>query len=576
MILRGIVDIPSTELARNTAGLVYDRVIIEGDLYLGKIGDRLVDPFVVVHHIAGALATDSTISLPFYRRLRPGTYSLDLRVADRFGRALARSQHAFVVERGGDPAGEPVGTRQGWHTLTRSLVGMMTTLPAIELRPPDNEPVAGIVSFSAVTTGGPIDSVGFRVDDAAEALDHAPPWYAELTLETTPRPHKISVTAYDEDGNPLAHDRLMVNSAPPSFEVRILEPTARERTDRIKVRVDVPPGEEIANTEIWIGNQKILSRRQATLDAALPEWARYGTHVLRAVAELTNGSSRDTAVVISDAPVETVDVRLVELLVTVEDAQGQVVPDLSKDRFRVLDNGIEQELLRCESVADRPIDVALLMDMSASVGRGLAISSAAARRFFSTVIGPRDRAALLTVNHDIRVRVPFTQDTERLAHATRSLRAHGTTRLHDAVVFSLYGFGGLGSRRALVVLSDGNDVDSDFGFSHVRRTALDSGVLVYPIVIGEEVPRVDLQELANATGGRYFAIRSVRQLEDVYAQIEEELRSQYLLVYRAPSTEGAPGQFRSIDVDVLRESKKGDARKIDSKLRARTVSGYEP
>ena len=277
---------------------------------------------------------------------------------------------------------------------------------------------------------------------------------------------------------------------------------------------------------------------------------------------------------------EAVDIRLVEVWATVLDDRDRPVTHLGLEDFRVLDGGEPQALRRVDMVTDLPIRVALVMDTSTSMRKRLPTAVASARRFFDTVVTAQDAAAFLTFDHRLRLRTPFTADTSRLELGTAGLEAAGGTRLHDALVWSLGYLGGDppttpgtkaespeagrdAERRALIVLSDGRDVGSHTPFQEALEQAVESGVAVYPILlaIGDAGTRSDLVRIARESGGAVFEIDDVGDLDWVYTRIEEELRSQYLLVYPSPGTRR--GTFRRIEVELVKEG-----------MVARTVKGY--
>ena len=119
---------------------------------------------------------------------------------------------------------------------------------------------------------------------------------------------------------------------------------------------------------------------------------------------------------------------------------------------------------------------------------------------------------------------PFTEDAEELRHGALGLRAQGSTRLHDSIVYALSQFAGLGNRRALIVLSDGADVDSDFPFPQVLSAAVEAGVAVYPIsLLGSEEEAETperLRTLAAESGGSAYSVRSIEELDRIYRLIE--------------------------------------------------------
>ncbi len=145
--------------------------------------------------------------------------------------------------------------------------------------------------------------------------------------------------------------------------------------------------------------------------------------------------------------------------------------------------------------------------------------------------------------------------------------AEGETTLYDSLAFSLYYFGGLSGKRALVVLTDGRDSQSRFDQAEVIEFAQRLGVAVYPIGVDagsrDFESESGLRRLASATGGSAFFIRKARELDSVYERIEAELRSQYLLGYQSTST--TPGAFRRVAVEVAAQG-----------LTVHTIPGYYP
>jgi Ca-activated chloride channel family protein len=164
--------------------------------------------------------------------------------------------------------------------------------------------------------------------------------------------------------------------------------------------------------------------------------------------------------------------------------------------------------------------------------------------------------------------VPTTDDVENVEDSLEELVSHGATSLHDAVVTSLYYFRGVRGRRAMVLLSDGDDTTSAMPFRDALEYARRSGVTIYTIGLDvgmlEKGVRGKLTDLSKETGGRTFFISQAAELISVYKEIEEELRSQYLVAYSSDQP-GQEGVFRQVEVKVR-----------GGKLKARTISGYYP
>jgi Ca-activated chloride channel family protein len=162
----------------------------------------------------------------------------------------------------------------------------------------------------------------------------------------------------------------------------------------------------------------------------------------------------------------------------------------------------------------------------------------------------------------------MTNRLEDLAGGLAGLMAERGTSLYDSVVFSLFYFNGIKGQRALLLLSDGKDENSRFTIDQTLDFARRAGVAIYSI--GLDIPRTEfetrkvLRELAEETGGRSFFVKETAELSEVYAAIQKELRSRYLLAYQS-SNASKELKFRTVDVEVA-----------GSGLEAKTMRGYYP
>ncbi|HEV8631821.1 MAG TPA: VWA domain-containing protein, partial [Thermoanaerobaculia bacterium] len=277
---------------------------------------------------------------------------------------------------------------------------------------------------------------------------------------------------------------------------------------------------------------------------------------LRAVAYLTGGDSAEDVVLMGGAGVErgAVDVDLVEVYTAAFDEHGRPVQDLAGTDFEVREDGRPQTMRKFQKVTNLPLQFGMLVDTSASMADSLPEVQQAALGFFRDSLEPADRAAVLTFSEEPRLATPFTGDLERLSAALVGLKAERGTALWDSLVFALHYFQGTPGRRALLVFSDGADRGSKYTFDQALAYAEHSGVSVYAISFGgagtsllEGARR--LGKLTEATGGRAFVLGGVGELAKTYDAIDEDLRSQYLLVYQSDGN--GPG-FRAVDVRVRR------------------------
>jgi len=280
-------------------------------------------------------------------------------------------------------------------------------------------------------------------------------------------------------------------------------------------------------------------------------------------------------VVLINAPdaSDVMDVHFVELYTTVLDRRGRPVEGLTAEDFTVREEGRAQEIRRFELVRDLPIYAGVLLDTSSSMAEELDDALNAASRFFATVITPKDRAAVITFNHAPSLAVRFTSDPEVLAGGLSGVHAAGGTALHDSLVYALYYFSGVQGKRALVLLSDGEDGGSHYDFEEALDYARRTGVAIYAVGLGtagtDPIVRSKLMRLAAETGGQWYAISRALELEKIYDDIEKELRTQYLLAYQSDAPPGDDGDddedFREVEVEVAVPG-----------AEAKTIRGYYP
>jgi Ca-activated chloride channel family protein len=227
-------------------------------------------------------------------------------------------------------------------------------------------------------------------------------------------------------------------------------------------------------------------------------------------------------------------VDLVALTVTAERADGSYVPRLEAGHFRVFEEGVAQDVafFGAEEV---PVDLVLMLDTSGSMGARLGSAKRAAVNLIKAGRGD-DRTVLLAFGARADVLVPFTADRPRLERAIQQLRAGGNTALYDALYVALQEFGrARGSdvrRRAVVVLSDGDDTTSlvsyESAIDQARRTAVAIYVIaLQPATRPDERPTgkatYEMRRLAQETGGRSFFPAALEDLEDVYGTFAREL-----------------------------------------------------
>ena len=250
----------------------------------------------------------------------------------------------------------------------------------------------------------------------------------------------------------------------------------------------------------------------------------------------------------------------VPVVFTVTDKHNHYVRDLSKNDFKVMDDGkpvIDVRSFRRET--DLPLRVGLLIDSSASVRGRFKFEQEAAIEFMNQTIRPKyDQAFVLGFDSALEITQEFTGDSELISKGIRSLRPGNSTRLYDALFYAcrerlLNAPETISVRKAIVLITDGEDNSSRSTREEAIDMALRANVIVYTISTNfpgySETSKYDkiLQRIADATGGRWFEPFQVTDVANAFAQIQADLRSQYALAYR-PADFKHDGRYRTIEI----------------------------
>lgn len=269
-------------------------------------------------------------------------------------------------------------------------------------------------------------------------------------------------------------------------------------------------------------------------------------------------------------------VEMVSLNVTVVDGENRYVTDLDKQDFGVFEDGAKQEITYFNKTS-LPIALSLLLDTSASMEQRMFTAQDAAIGFAKR-LRPQDLAQVVDFDTRVEVLSDFTADMSALETAIRATQAGGSTSLFNAIYISLRELGKIRAkseddvrRRAIVLLSDGEDTSSLVTFEEVLDLAKRSETAIYTIGLqsrdngiskGFREAEFVLRQLAQETGGRAFFPQRAEDLAGIYGVIADELSSQYTLGY-APSNQRRDGAWRRLTVQVNRQG-----------TSARTKRGY--
>ena len=279
-----------------------------------------------------------------------------------------------------------------------------------------------------------------------------------------------------------------------------------------------------------------------------------------------------------------VDTSLTNIFFTAADKHKRSVGNLKQEDIRILEDGRSQEIFTFQQNIDLPLSTAILIDTSRSEERTLPDEKAAARAFLEAVMRPgKDEASIVSFTGDVTLEQGFTGNLERLRRAIdrvefvppsgyigggvvvggtppisgQNQALAGSTAIWDAVWATsneLLSDAAEESRRAIILLTDGEDTISQVKMQDAIERAQKADALIYTIGIGDSynfgVNEGALRKISEQTGGRAYFPHSERELREAFAQIQRDLREQYLIAY-SPSNKAQDGTYRRIQIELI-------------------------
>jgi len=257
------------------------------------------------------------------------------------------------------------------------------------------------------------------------------------------------------------------------------------------------------------------------------------------------------------------DVTRVNLLFTVTDKRGRFVTDLTKDDFSVREGKNFQKILDFTAESDLPLRLAILVDSSNSIRDRFRFIQETAIEFLTSVMRPQqDKAAVISFDTAAELQADLSNDVEAQARAIRQLRAGGGTSLYDAIFFASRDKLMLDQprdkfRRAMVILSDGEDNQSRYTRDQALEMAQKADVVIY--TVSTNITRIQtdgdkvLKYLSSETGGMTFFPFKVEDLAQSFENIANEMRHQYNVLYR-PEPMKTDGSFQAVELKVTTRS----------------------
>jgi Ca-activated chloride channel homolog len=291
-----------------------------------------------------------------------------------------------------------------------------------------------------------------------------------------------------------------------------------------------------------------------------------------------------------------VETNLTNIFFTAADKNKRFITDLKAEDIRVFEDGQQQEIFTFQQNIDLPLSLAILIDTSASEERTLPDEKEAARAFLENVLRPyKDEAAVVSFTGETTLEQGFSGNIDRLRRAIDRVEfvppsgyigggvvvngtppisgtnqsLAGSTAIWDAVWATseeLISSSAEHTRRAIILLTDGDDTSSRMKMHDAIDRALKADALVYAIGIGDRytfnVNEGALRKIAEQTGGRAYFPRHERDLRDAFAQIQRDLREQYLVAY-SPSNKSRDGSYRKIEIQLVNPALKQQNLKLN-------------
>jgi VWFA-related protein len=443
------------------------------------------------------------------------------------------------------------------------------TVGAVKILAPRRD-VAPHLFIVEVDAQPPVRRVEFWVEGKKILARNAPPYRAELDLGKLPKRVEVRAIGYDAQGRYVDADAFVVNERETPLEVKITRTSTPDGITHLKVSLQNPKNSVIRSVELFAGDKKLHAWLYPPYALDLPTAKLAGVDFVRASAIDESGyEATDLLFLSGQRFMEEINVDVVELPVSVTDAAGLPITSLKQPSFTVLENGKPQKISSFQFASHLPLSLGVLIDHSGSMEKRIKPTKEAAVAFFKSIIKSGDRAFIGGFAFDPTKTAPFVSDVNALEAQVNAVPdALGGTALYDAIVTGLYRFRTVQGRKALVILTDGEDTTSRLGYDDMLSYARASRVPLYFIGIGLGIMDVagtsKMKALAAESGGVTYFIKDVAQLDETYAQLEKELRSQYLISYQTESSRQDQA-YRTIEVKVDHPD-----------ARVRTIRGYIP
>jgi len=512
---------------------------------------------------------DEKLPIVIDRPLRPAAYSVRVKLTDTTTGAQTLLASDITVPEMAATTPKATEETTALATIQQEMQSSRVTLRIVPLT---DEVLSGLQTIQTLVTGSGIAAVEFYLDGKKVATRRSPPYKLDLDFGTVPRARRVRVVAVDSKGAAITGDEVVVNTGTDPFRVRIASPRVAPKLSgptKVEMDVRVPEGKKLSSVELYWNETRVATLYDPPFVQTVNIPSTEGVGYLRAVASLDDPEIdpvEDVVMVNTPEFMASVDVHLVELPTTVL-VGGKPVNDLQESAFKVLDEGQPVKLAKFEHVKDLPLSIGMAVDTSGSMDERIAIARDAAAAFFKNVMRKGDKAFLVAFDSQPHIVQKWSPELKDIYSGLAKMRAEESTALYDAIVYSLYNFSGVKGQKALVLLTDGRDTVSKFSFEQALEYAQRAAVPVYAVGISIHGMDVDvknkLNRLTAETGGTSYYIDSAAELGKIYSDIQNELRSQYVLGFYPSADVKAGGKWREVTVQVAHG-------------KVKTIRGYYP
>ncbi len=284
-----------------------------------------------------------------------------------------------------------------------------------------------------------------------------------------------------------------------------------------------------------------------------------------------------------------VDVDVVNVLASVRDKKGALIPNLEKQDFTVLEDGKPQSIKYFTRETDLPLTIGMLVDVSGSQATLIGVERSAASQFFREVLRKKDLAFLISFAEETELLQDYTSSGKLLTEGLGQLRpSSAVSGIHPGPVPTMGGPRGTVlydavylaaneklksevGRKVIVVITDGVDMGSRLTRNQAIEAAQKSDAVIYSILYAD--PRAygpfgmgggggegELQKMSDETGGHVYKVDRKHTLEQVFKELQDEMRSQYSIAY-TPTNEVKDGGYRKVEIKLANKDLKAQARK---------------